>query len=415
MSLRCLRFLTAGESHGPQLTGILDGLPAGVPIDLRQVNKELSRRMAGYGRGKRMKIEHDKVRVVAGIRQGSTLGSPIAYGIDNLDWSNWQQVMAIEGPPVSSDASGVAESGNLSSPKADPRRITRPRPGHADLAGGLKYRRDDLRDVLERASARETAARVAGGAFCKQLLAQLGIGIASHVVRIGSSHLEPDSPIPLADIIETADDSPVRCVVKSVEAEMIAAIDAAHDQLDTLGGSFEVVAAGVPAGLGSHVQWDRKLDGRLAQAMISIPAQKGVEIGQAFWGAAHAGSEVHDPIAYDSKAKQFERSSNRAGGLEGGITNGSEVRVVVHMKPLSTLRQPLPSIDMETGEPVAAVVQRSDVCAVPAAAVVGEAMLAIVLADACLEKFGGDSLEETRRNWSGYLQQMASAVGSHAS
>jgi chorismate synthase len=378
------------------LVGILDGLPAGVPIDVEGIDAQLRRRMQGHGRGKRMKIEADRVRFIGGVRHGETVGAPVAWLIENRDWDNWRGVMAPEPP-----APGSGEERQPRSTRA----VTRPRPGHADLAGGLKYARADLRDVLERASARETAARVAGGAVCRQLLARLGIDVASHVVRIGSVSLD-GSTVGFEEIRERADSSTVRCVDDAVSARMIAEIDAAHDALDTVGGSFEVVARGVPAGLGSHVQWDRKLDGRLAHAMVSIPAMKGVEIGAAVEAAARRGSAVHDPIEWSSSARSFRRPTNRAGGIEGGVTNGEEVRVTVHMKPISTLRQPLPSVDVSTGETVDAVVQRGDTCAVPAGSVIGEAMMAVVLADASLEKFGGDSLEELSRNLDGYRRQL---------
>ena len=408
MSLRTLRFMTAGESHGPMLVGILEGLPAGLPIDQPAIDADLERRMGGYGRGKRMKIEHDRARFVAGVRHGHALGSPIAFLIENRDWTNWQHVMGVEPLEAGSPVAGgtTAESGDLPSPAADSRRVTRPRPGHADLAGGLKFDRADLRDILERASARETAARVAAGALCRMFLAELGLGITSHVIRIGEAGLEANTALPVEAVLERADASPVRCADAAAEAAMITAIDAASDSLDTLGGAFEVIAVNVPPGLGSHTQWDLKLDGRIAQAMMSIPAQKAVEIGDAIWAAGQPGSVVHDPIHYDREKGGFYRPSNRAGGLEGGITFGGELRVRVFMKPLSTLRQPLPSVDILDGEPAEAVVQRSDVCAVPAAAIVGEAMLALIVADACLEKFGGDSIGETKRNYTSYLQQV---------
>jgi len=400
MSLRALRFLTAGESHGPMLVGILEGIPAGVPIDFERVDADLKRRMAGHGRGKRMKIESDTARFVGGIRLGETLGSPIAWLIENRDWVNWQRVMSVE----PTEGGGVAESGNTPG-AVQARRITRPRPGHADLAGGLKYDRTDLRDILERASARETASRVAAGAVARQFLECLGIRVASHVTRIGSAaHAEGAASIPFADALEV-EESPVRCADPALADAMIVAIDEAHNELETLGGTFEVIAAGVPVGLGSHVQWDRRLEARLAHALLSIQAQKGVEIGPAAWCATQPGSQAHDPILRDGD--RFTRPSNKAGGTEGGMTYGGELRLTVHMKPLATLRQPLPSVDIETGETVDAVVQRSDVCAVPAAAVVGEAMVALVLADACLEKFGGDSLRETKRNYDGYVEQTA--------
>ena len=405
MSLRTLRFLTAGESHGPMLVGILEGLPAGVPIDFERVDADLKRRMAGYGRGKRMKIESDTARFVGGIRLGETLGSPIAWLVENRDWVNWQEVMGA----APATGGGVAESGNRPGP-VEARRITRPRPGHADLAGGLKYDRSDLRDILERASARETASRVAAGAVARQFLECLGVQVASHVTRIGpATYPESAESVPFAAAL-AVEESPVRCSDTNVADAMIAAIDDAHNELDSLGGTFEVIAAGVPVGLGSHVQWDRRLEARLGHALLSIQAQKGVEIGPAVWCATQPGSRAHDPILSTDRDR-FARPSNKAGGTEGGMTYGGELRLTVHMKPLATLRQPLPSVDIESGEPVAAVVQRSDVCAVPAAAVVGEAMVALVLADACIEKFGGDSLRETKRNYEGYLEQVARYPG----
>ena len=406
MSLRTLRLMTAGESHGPMLVSILEGLPAGVPVDIEAIDADLKRRMGGYGRGKRMKIENDRARVVAGVRHGQTLGSPIAYLIENKDWPNWEHVMGTESPPAADTKGGaVAESGNAPASVVDPRRVSRPRPGHADLAGGLKYDRYDLRDILERASARETASRVAAGGFCKQFLAALEVEIASHVVRIGGAALEA-AAVDFDTIRDTADGSPVRCVDDDAGRRMIAAIDEASDDLDTLGGIFEVAARNIPAGLGSHVQWDRKLDARIAHAMVSIPAQKAVEIGDGIWAAGQPGSAVHDAITFDAVNRTYARPTNRAGGTEGGVTYGGELRVRVYMKPLSTLRRPLASVDIDTGEAVEAVVQRTDTCAVPAAAVVGEAMLALVLADACMEKFGGDSLGETQRNWRGFLEQI---------
>ncbi len=406
MSLRTLRLMTAGESHGPMLVSILEGLPAGVPLDIEAIDADLNRRKGGYGRGKRMKIENDRARVVAGVRHGQTLGSPIAYLIENKDWPNWEHVMGAESPPAADTKGGaVAESGNAPAAVVDPRRVSRPRPGHADLAGGLKYDRYDLRDILERASARETASRVAAGGFCKQFLAALDVEIASHVVRIGAAVLEA-AAVDFDTIRDTADGSPVRCVDDDAGRRMIAAIDEATDNLDTLGGTFEVAARNIPVGLGSHVQWDRKLDARIAHAMVSIPAQKAVEIGEGIWAAGQPGSAVHDAITFDAVNRTYERPTNRAGGTEGGVTYGGELRVRVYMKPLSTLRRPLASVDIDTGEAIEAVVQRTDTCAVPAAAVVGEAMLALVLADACMEKFGGDSLAETQRNWRGFLEQI---------
>ena len=313
--------------------------------------------------------------------------------------------LAEEADQTQKEGGAIAESGNVPTKNSDPRRVSRPRPGHADLAGGLKYNRADLRDILERASARETASRVAAGAICKQFLSAFKVEVASHVVQIGGAAIE-STGTPFETIRATADDSPVRCVDESVTRLMMEAIDRASNNLDTLGGVFEVVARNVPVGLGSHVQWDKKLDARIAHAMISIPAQKAVEIGDGIWAAGQQGSAVHDAITFDAKNKAYERPTNRAGGTEGGVTYGEDLRVRVYMKPLSTLRQPLASVDIDTGEAIEAVVQRSDVCAVPAAAVIGEAMLALVLADACMEKFGGDSLCETQRNWRGFLDQV---------
>ncbi|MGD8328469.1 MAG: chorismate synthase [Acidobacteriota bacterium] len=401
-----LRLMTAGESHGPMLVSILEGLPAGLAIDIDAINGDLKRRMGGYGRGKRMKIESDRVRIVGGARHGVTLGSPIAWLIENKDWPNWQKVMSPDAPrDDAAPAGAVGESANAPTPDADSRRVTRPRPGHADLAGGLKYDRSDLRDILERASARETASRVAAGGFCKQFLAALDVDIVGHVLQIGDAAVDSGDEIPFDDIRARAEDSPVRCADDEASARMVEAITAAQNDLDTLGGVIEIVARNVPPGLGSHVQWDRKLDARLAHAMVSIPAMKAAEIGRGVWAAGQPGSAVHDAITFDASDRAYRRPTNRAGGTEGGVTYGGEVRVRAYMKPLATLRKPLPSVDIETGEAIEAVVQRSDVCAVPAAAVVGEAMMALVLADACLEKFGGDSLAETRRNWHGFLEQ----------
>lgn len=387
------------------LVGILEGLPAGLRLDLEALDQDLKRRMAGYGRGKRMQIESDRARLVAGVRHEETLGSPIAWLIENRDWPNWEGVMGAEPPPDQPEGAAVAESGNRPGSRVEARRITRPRPGHADLAGGIKYDRTDLRDILERASARETASRVAAGGLCRQFLRRFGIRISSHVVRIGPAAV-PDDYSPGLDELAAVDDSPVRCGHEPSAAAMVEAIDTAHDELETLGGTFEVVADGLPVGLGSHVQWDRRLEARIGEAMLSIQAQKGVEIGRASEIASRAGSRAHDPIYPAADGHGFERRSERAGGTEGGMTYGGPLRVRVHMKPLATLRQPLPSVDIRSGEPVDAVVQRSDVCAVPAAGVVGEAMLALVLADACLEKFGGDSMRETLRSHRAYQEQV---------
>jgi len=397
-----LRFSTAGESHGKALVSIVEGLPAGLPISADWVDRELARRMQGYGRGARMKIERDRVEWLSGLRAGETLGSPVAMLIPNRDWVNWEDVMAYE---------AAGEVGELRR-----RRVTRPRPGHADLAGLLKYDRLDARDILERASARETTARVAAGALAKRLLDEFGIEIGSHVVSLAGIQVPRTTlPIPLN---EAADRSEIRVLDPAVEAEIIGRIDAAKKAGDTLGGEVEVIARGVVVGLGSHVAWDRKLDGRLAGMMMSIPAVKGVEIGMGFEAARRPGSEVHDPIeggpaegrrggGKDTRGG-FRRPTNNAGGLEGGITTGEPVVVTVAMKPISTLMSPLPTVDLASGQPAKAVSERSDVTAVPAMGVIAEALMALVLADAMLEKFGGDSLAEMRRNYEGYVTALGS-------
>ena len=397
-----LRFSTAGESHGKALVSIVEGLPAGLPISADWVDRELARRMQGYGRGARMKIERDRVEWLSGLRAGETLGSPVAMLIPNRDWVNWEDVMAYE---------AAGEVGELRR-----RRVTRPRPGHADLAGLLKYDRLDARDILERASARETTARVAAGALAKRLLDEFGIEIGSHVVSLGGIQVPRTTlPIPLN---EAADRSEIRVLDPAVEAEIIGRIDAAKKAGDTLGGEVEVIARGVVVGLGSHVAWDRKLDGRLAGMMMSIPAVKGVEIGMGFEAARRPGSEVHDPIeggqaegrrggGKDTRGG-FRRPTNNAGGLEGGITTGEPVVVTVAMKPISTLMSPLPTVDLASGQPAKAVSERSDVTAVPAMGVIAEALMALVLADSMLEKFGGDSLAEMRRNYEGYVAALGS-------
>ena len=383
-----LRFLTAGESHGRALVVILEGLPAGLPIDQDAITRELRRRQGGYGRGRRMAIESDRADILSGVRAGQTLGGPVAMVIENRDWPNWQYTMRqTEDAPA--DAGGARRGP-----------VTRPRPGHADLAGGAKYERDDLRDVLERASARETAARVAAGALARQLLAHVGVRLASHVFRIGSVGVADPLSVTFAQAAALDPDGPIRCADSSLEQAMIAEIDRAREAGDTLGGAFEVIATGVPIGLGSYVQWDRKLDGRLAQAMMSIPAIKAVGIGAGPLVAERPGSRVHDemvPADEGSRVTGIARPTNNAGGLEGGVTNGEDVRVSAYMKPISTLMKPLRSVDLATMEPAAAAIERSDVCAVPAAAVVGEAMMAFVLADALLERFGGDSVQALRR------------------
>jgi chorismate synthase len=395
-----LRFLTAGESHGQALVAILEGMPAGLAIDFEAVTNELRRRQTGYGRGRRMAIEADRAQVLSGVRHGLTTGGPIALLIPNKDWENWQRTMAVESEPAAD------------TPGSDRAMVTRPRPGHADLAGAVKYGHRDIRNVLERASARETAARVAVGAVARQLLRQVETEIVSHVVSIGSASL----PDPLAVSFEEArairNDSALHCVDEEVERRMISEIDRAREAGDTMGGSFEVIAHGVPTGLGSHVQWDRKLDGRLGQALMSIQAIKAVGIGRGPGVAALPGSRIHDEIlprtsARPSSGMLVSRPTNNAGGLEGGITNGEDVRVTAYMKPIATLMKPLRSVDLATMEVSPATVERSDVCAVPAAAVVGEAMVAFVLADALSEKFGGDSVEELVANWNAFSTRTA--------
>jgi chorismate synthase len=386
------RFNTAGESHGRALVAIVEGLPAGVPIEVELINRELERRQWGYGRGGRMKIEQDRAEILSGVRHGRTLGSPVALSIENKDWKNWTDVMSAE-----------ARAAEIAPEKS--RRVKRPRPGHADLAGGLKYDTRDLRDVLERASARETAARVGVGALAKQLLAAFQVEILSHVVTLGGV---PAAPLDLKwdEIAAIPDDAPLRCGDADAQARMVELIDEKRREGDTLGGVFEVVARGVVAGLGAHTSWDAKLDGRLAQALMSIPAVKAVAVGAGVEASALAGSDVHDEINYDREARRFTRPTNRAGGLEGGITNGEELRVRGHLKPISTLRRALRSVDIDTKEEEAAAFERSDVTAVPAAGVIGEAMVALVLARAMREKFGGDSLTEMRRNFDGYREQL---------
>src|SRR5215213_9052205 len=390
------RFNTAGESHGRALVAIVEGLPAGLAVDVEVINRELERRQWGYGRGGRMKIERDRVEVLSGVRHGLTLGSPVALQIENKDWKNWSDVMAAE-----PRAPEEINEGKM-------RRVRRPRPGHADLAGGLKYNARDLREILERASARETAARVACGALAKQLLSNFGVEIRSHVAQLGGI---PASPLEVSweDICAIPDDAPLRCSDANAQDAMVALVDETKREGDTLGGVFEVVARGVVAGLGSHVSWDAKLDGRLARAVMSIPAVKAVSIGAGVEAASLPGSQVHDQIGYDNDGRVYDhyyRASNRAGGLEGGITNGEELRVRGFLKPISTLRRALRSVDIETEEEALASFERSDVTAVPAAGVIGEAMVALTLAEAVREKFGGDSLAEMRRNFDAYREQL---------
>lgn len=387
-----IRFTTAGESHGRGLVAVVEGVPAGLPLRAEDIDLQLTRRMAGHGRGARMKIESDAVEFLSGVRAGETIGSPVAMVIWNRDWENWTDVMAPE-----PDEEGAARR----------RRVSRPRPGHADLVGVLKYSRRDARDILERASARETAARVACGAVCRRLLAEFGVEIGSHVVALGAVRApEPSAlPVPLND---AADQSPVRCLDPEASQAMVDAVDAAAADRDTLGGVVEVVARGVVLGLGSHTSWDRRLDGSLARAVMSIPAVKGVEIGAGFGSAAVRGSVAHDEIVEGGPPRSggFARRSNRAGGLEGGMTTGEPVVLRAAMKPLSTLRRPLDTVHLETGEPAKAQSERSDVTAVPAMGVVAEAMVALVLAQEMCEKFGGDSLVEMRRNYDAYLACM---------
>jgi chorismate synthase len=384
------RFTTAGESHGRGLLAIVEGMPAGVPLDVAQIDRELKRRQWGYGRGGRMKIEDDHVQLLSGVRHGLTLGSPLALLIENKDWSNWTEVMAADAREIATEKS---------------RRVKRPRPGHADLAGGLKYDARDLRNILERASARETAARVACGAVAKQLLSHFGAEIRSHVIQLAGL---PEQPLAVSwqSITNIPDDAALRCADTMVQQQMIDAIDRAREAGDTAGGVFEVVAHGFVPGLGSHTSWDKKLDGLLGQAIMSIPAVKAVAIGAGTEASALPGSEVHDEIAYNSETKDFIRATNRAGGLEGGITNGEEIRIRGHLKPLSTLRRPLRSVDIDTKQEEMAAFERSDITAVPAAGVIGEAMTALVLAEAMREKFGGDSLGEMLRNFNAYREQL---------
>lgn len=399
-----LRFLTAGESHGPGLVVILEGLPAGLDVDLAAIDHELHRRQLGYGRGQRMKIERDRAEVFSGLRRGRTLGSPVSLVIHNRDWANWQRTMPV-GPTPEETATG---------PERPP--VTRPRPGHADLAGGVKYEVDDLRDILERASARETAARVAAGAFARQLLARFGIHVSSHVTRIGPAALPEGRIATFAEAAALPYDSPLRCVDEQVQRQMTETIDAAKAAGDTLGGEFEVIVTGVPMGLGSHVQWDRKLDGRLAQAVMSIPAIKAVGLGIGADVARLPGSQVHDEIVPGDQAREIPlaRPTNRAGGLEGGVTNGEDVRVTGYMKPIATLMKPLRSVDMRTLADAPAAIERSDVCAVPAAAVVAEAMVSLVLADALLERFGGDSIAATERHLEDWRRTTRARFHAHA-
>jgi chorismate synthase len=386
-----LRFETAGESHGECLVATLTGLPAGVPVDLTRVNRELWRRQQGFGRGGRMKIETDTAEIVSGVRHSQTIGSPIAVIVRNSDWKNWTEVLPVEAQPDSEEKK---------------KKLTRPRPGHADLAGCLKYNLPEARYILERASARETAARVAIGALAKQYLACFGVEVLSHVIQTGTVRLERTATWEELSELSLRDEILLGCVDAETETRMKAVVDEAYKTGDTVGGIFEVRAKGLPPGLGSHIAWDTRLDGQLAQAILSIQAVKGVVIGDADEAAWNWGSKVQDEISYDREERAFHRGANKAGGIEGGITNGEELVVRGMLKPISTLRRPLGSVDLETREPSQAAYERSDVCVVPAAGVIGEAMVALVLARAMAEKFGGDSLTESRRNFDGYIQQV---------
>jgi chorismate synthase len=400
-----LRFLTAGESHGRGLVAIIDGVPSGLSLDFDHITQDLRRRQGGYGRGQRMAIESDRAELLSGVRHGRTTGAPISLLIPNRDWKNWQRTMHVE------------VEAPLEATGANRAPVTRPRPGHADLSGGLKYEHDDLRDVLERASARETAARVAVGAIARQLLRRVGIEVASHVTGIGDVVLPSDAVVSFDVARRLPIDAPMPCADAALASAMMAAIDRARDAGDTLGGSFEVIAHGVPAGLGSHVQWDRKLDGRLAQALMSIPAIKGVGIGLGMDASRRPGSRVHDEIVSrpDAQAGQIAlaRPTNRAGGVEGGVTNGEEVRVTGYMKPISTLMKPLRSVDLTTLQAAPAAIERSDVCAVPAAAVVGEAVVCWVLADALLERFGGDSMQQLHEHYDATQGRVLDRLSKH--
>jgi len=383
-----LRYLTAGESHGKGLTVIIEGMPSGHEVTQETINQQLARRQLGYGRGGRMNIEKDRVEITAGIRNGVTIGSPIALWVPNRDWKNWEEIM-------SPDPGANMEK----------RKVECPRPGHADLDGGLKYNHRDLRHLLERASARETTVRVAAGAVARSFLAVFGIRIAGHVRCIGGIEIEPKT-YGVDEIISQAEDDPVRCVDRQVSKKMMAKIDEAKKVGNTVGGIFEVVVSGVPVGLGSHVHWDRKLDGQLAQAIMSIQAIKGVEVGKGFEDGRCLGSEAHDEIYYDNVEKRFFRKTNRAGGFEGGMTNGEDVVVRAVMKPISTLYRPLHSVNIRDKSEVQASVERSDTCAVPAACVIAENVVAFTMANAFLDKFGGDSMGEIKRNYEGYLEQV---------
>jgi chorismate synthase len=384
-------FVTAGESHGKTLATIISGLPSGLEIQTAFIDEELKRRQSGYGRGGRMKIESDRVEVVSGVRFGKTLGSPLTLLIENRDWPNWQEAMSVAGQEIT---------------EAKMKKVTRPRPGHADLAGVLKYNTKDIRNILERSSARETTTRVAVGGVAKLFLRHFGIEIASHTVAVGTVSLVDDVQYRFEDLVAVRESADMRCIDAETETRMIEAVKTAHMAGDTLGGAFEVMTRGVCAGLGSHVSWDRKLDGQLAQAIMSINAVKAVEVGAGVEGCRKEGSRFHDPIGYSPESSEFYRMSNNAGGIEGGMSNGCDIVVKGHVKAIPTLRKPLRSVDIQTKEPFDAAYERSDTCVVPAAGIIAEAMVAIVLTRAFLEKFGGDSLNETQRNFQGYLQQI---------
>jgi len=391
--MRRLRLTTAGESHGPGLTALLTGLPAGLRVDFELLARDLARRQHGHGRGRRMQIEKDAAEVRGGVRGGETLGSPVVLWIPNRDYANWEAVMGPE---------------QVEPRLAEIRRLKAPRPGHADLAGGLKYLRRDLRDILERASARETTARVAAGAFARMLLAEFGVEIRSGVRSLGP--VGADRPAPTwQDLLQVDDASPLRAIDRSLEEEMVRLVEQAKEAGDTLGGAVTVIAHNVPAGLGSHVQWDEKLDGRLAQAVLSVPAVKAVEIGEGIAASRGFGSAAHDPIAREGG--RWVRPTNRAGGLEGGITNGEDLVITAYKKPIATLRQGMPSVDLDTLEPHVSQYERSDVTALPAAGVIAEAMVALVLADALLEKLGGDSMAELKAHWQATLDQQQAWPG----
>jgi chorismate synthase len=384
-----LRFLTAGESHGPELVAIIEGAPAGFDIDLARINHDLARRQKGYGRGGRMAIERDEVRIVSGIRFGRTMGSPVTLIVENRDFKNWQKRMSLD-----------------PNDRGETQPVTRPRPGHADLAGVLKYNLDDIREVLERASARETTARVAIGGFARQLIEPFGISILGYVVSIGATGTKTPANLTIEELRRVTEESQVRVADPEAERAIIAEIDECKRAGDTLGGVVEVVAAGLPVGLGSHVQWDRKLDGRLTHALLSLQAAKGVEFGMGFGAARVRGSQLHDEIGYEPSERRFTRFSNNSGGTEGGMSTGETLRVRVAFKPLSTLMRPLRSVDVKTKAEAVGTIERSDVCAIPAAAVIAEAVVAFELANAFLEKFGGDSRTEIERNYRGYLEQV---------